>query len=147
MTDSIRQQIIDKIDARFKTITTANGYKTNLGSHVFDWLDRELADSELDALAYRDVVNEIEPGTIHEYTNQLRLEIEVRTKNATTTAKQVRKMIEDVYKAIGTDDRWSGLATDTQPVSEIIDIQQYDKIMGSAIIAVVIEYDTDKWSY
>jgi hypothetical protein len=147
MTDSIRQQLIDKIDARFKTITTANGYKTNIGSHVYDWLGRELDDSELDALIYRDVLSEIEVGTIHEYSNQLRLEIEVKTKLASSTAKQVRKMIEDVYKAIGVDDRWSGLAIDTQPVSEMIDLQQYEEIMGSAMIVVAIEYDTDKWVY
>lgn len=147
MPDSIRQQIIDAIDTRFKAITTTNGYKTNIGVHVFDWLDRELADSELDALIYRDTVNEIIQGTIHDYSNQLHLEIEVKTKNASTTAKQVRMMIEDIYKAIGTDDRWSGLAIDTQPVSETIDIQEWDKIMGSATIVVVIEYDTDKWSY
>jgi len=147
MTDSIRQRLIDKVDARFKTITTANGYQTNIGNHVFDWLERDLADNELDALIYRDPLSESEPGTIHDYGNKMRLEIEVKTKSADTTAKQVRKMIADVNKAIGVDDRWGELAIDTQPESVIMDLQQYDKIAGSAHIVVMIEYDTDKWSF
>lgn len=147
MTDSIRQQLIDKVEARFKTILKTGGYKTDVGAHVFDWLDRALADNELDAIIYRDIINEIEPETIHDYTNKLQLHIEVKTKKGKDTAKQVRMMIEDVYKAIGTDDRWDNLAIDTQPVSEEMDIQQFDKIEGSANIIVIIEYTTDKWSY
>jgi hypothetical protein len=144
---SIRQQIMSAVDTRFKTILTGAGYNTNIGLHVFDWLERDLADTEIDALVYFDRTNDIEGNTIHAYLNKLQLEIGVKTKDAFSTAAQIRLMIQDVYKAIGTDDRWSGLAIDTQPVLEVIDIQQWDKVMGSAIITVIIEYETDKWVY
>jgi hypothetical protein len=148
MTDSIRQQIITAIDTRLKTILTTGGsYKTDAGLHVFDWLDRDLADSELDAIIYRDRTNEITPETIQNYSNKVTIEIEAKTKQATDTARQIRKIVEDIYQAIGTDDRWGGLAIDTQPVSEEIDIQQTDKIAGSAKLTIAIEYEKEKWSY
>jgi hypothetical protein len=146
MTDSIRQQIIDAIDIRFKTILVTGGYKTNIGQHVFDWLDRDLADSELDALIYRDKHNEITSESFDTCTNRLQAEIEIKTKSA-TTAEQVRLMAEDVYAAIGTDESWGGLALGTDPSSDDIDIQQADKIMGSGKIVIFINYEKARWGY
>lgn len=147
MADSIRQQIITALDTRLKTITTANSYKTNAGAHVFDWLDRDLADSELDAIIYRDKQNEITDSGFGTVINTVTVEIEVKTKSASTTAAQVRKMIEDVYKAIGTDDTWGGLALTTNPQTDEIDLSQVEKIAGSALIVIKIEYNTNAWEY
>ena len=85
--------------------------------------------------------------TLELRNNRVRLEIEVKTKSGSTTAEQVREMIEDVYKAIAQDDTWDGLAIDTNPVSEEIEIGQNDKISGQATITVEIEYRTAKWEY
>jgi hypothetical protein len=147
MADSIRQQIIDAVDTRFKAIKTSAGYKTNIGNHVYDWLDRDLADNELDALIYRDKTNDIESASFSDYDNKLTLEIEVKTKSGGTTAKQVRQMIEDVYRAIGTDETWSGLSINTEPRSDAMDLGQADKIVGSGTIIVEIMYQTTKWQY
>lgn len=147
MADSIRQSIMTALDTRLKTIKTTAGYKTNAGNNVFDWLDRDLADTELDAIVYRDPANEILQETFNQINNRVRVEIEVKTKSASTTGAQVRKLIEDVYKAIGTDETFGGLAHEAQPVSENIDIQQADKIMGSATVVIDIYYMTTKWTY
>jgi len=147
MTDSIRQQLIDAIDTRFNAIDTDGGFNSNLGAHVFDWLDRELADSELESLVYRDRTNEIASFTNREYTNKLRLEIVIKTRSADTTPEKLREMIEDVYAAIGTDDTWGGLALDTQPISEEMEVRHEDKITGTAKIVIEIEYQTEKWKY
>lgn len=147
MADSIRQQIIDKIDTRFKAIKKTGGYKTDVGLHVFDWLDRDLADSELGALIYRDRTNTKNASSQKIFDNKVRLEIEVKTKSASTTAKQVRMMIEDVYKAIGTDETWSGLAQKTNSVEDNINVDLADRIVGSGTITVEIEYRTAKWQY
>lgn len=147
MTDSIRQQIIDKIDARFKAIKTTAGYKTNIGNNVFDWLGRDLADTELDALIYRDKTNAIEEAEFGKIFNKITLEIEIKTKSGSTTAKQTRMMIEDAYKAIGTDETWSGLAIETKPISEEMDLEFSDKKIGSARITIEILYQTATWQY
>jgi len=147
VTDSIHQQIIDKIDARFKTIKKTGGYKTDVGLHVFDWLDRDLADTELDALIYRDKSNTKNASSQKIFDNKVQLEIEFKTKSAGSTARQVRMMAEDVYKAIGIDETWGGLAQKTNPLQDNINVDQANKIVGSGTITVEIEYRTAKWQY
>lgn len=147
MTDSIRQQIIEKIDTRFKAILKTGGYKSDLGVHVYDWLKCDLDTTELPGLIYRDVENEIEPYTAGLYNNKIILEIEIKAETGSTTAESLREMVEDVYKAIGSDDLWGGLAIDTQPRSEKIFIEQIDKIIGSAFLIIQIEYEKPKWGY
>lgn len=147
MTDSIRQQIIDKIDARFKAIKTSGSYKTNIGRNVFDWLKRDLSTTELPALIYKDKEVEISTDTLELYNNKIILEVELKAEAGTGTAESIREMIEDVYKAIGTDDTWSGLAIDSQPISEEMDIEHADKIIGTALVIIEIEYQREKWGY
>ncbi len=147
MADSKRQQIIEALDTRLKTIKKTSGYKSDIGNHVYDWLDRDLDDSELPALIYRDRTNPIESYTVLNYLNQVNVEIEVKAKSASTTAESVREMIEDVYKAIGTDDRFGGLAVDSQPVSDEINISHEDKIKGTGTINIIIEYEKEKWGF
>lgn len=147
MADSIRQDIAEAIDTRLKTIKTTAGYKTNAGTNVFDWIDRDLADSELDAIIYRDTLNDLEIESFGRSINQIRVEIEGKTKSTTTTAKQCRLLIEDIYKAISTDETWGGLALQTQPVSDEIEVRMQDKIMGTARIVVNIMYESARWAY
>jgi hypothetical protein len=146
MADSIRQQIITALDTRLKLIKTTGGYKTNAGNNVFDWLDRDLADTELDAIIYRDRTDDIQHNLIDVYTHKVRVEIEAKAKSAATTASQIRKIMDDILKAIGVDDTWGGLAQDTNPLSTEIDIQKSDKIAGEAKINIEIEYDASKWT-
>ncbi|MCK9570060.1 hypothetical protein M0R72_14045 [Candidatus Pacearchaeota archaeon] len=144
---SIRQQIITAIDTRLRTITVANSYTTNAGAHVYDWLDRDLADTELDAIIYRDRSDVIEHNLTDAFTHRLRVEIDARSKNAASTAAQIRKIIDDIYKAIGVDDTWGGLAQDTSmPTNVEMAIEQADKIMGGASFTIEIEYDAAKWT-
>jgi hypothetical protein len=144
MADPIRQSIMAAVETRLKTIKTTAGYSSNLGNNVFEWLDRDLDASELPGVVYKDRENPIESFTMGEYTNKVNVEIEIRAQD---TPKNLRKMIEDVYKAIGTDDRWGGYALDTQPVSDEIDCSHEDKKIGIAKIRIVIEYDKTKWSF
>lgn len=150
MTDSVRKSLISAIDTRFKSILIDDDnpfYRSNLGLHVFDWEDRELADSELEALIYRDRTNDITAFTMRECLNGLRLEIEIRTRKATGTAAALRDMIQDVYAAIGKDDTWGQLAINSEPLSEEMEVRHDDKITGKAKLIIEIQYQAEKWKY
>lgn len=147
MADSIRQQIMAALDTRLKTIKTTGGYKTNAGQNVFDWLDRDLADTELDAIIYRDRTDDLTPLSTRKFENRVTVEIEAKTKQAAGTARRLREIIEDIYKAIGTDETFSGLARSTRPEREEIDITQQDKISGAATLSISIVYETTKWGF
>ena len=141
MADSIRQQIINAVDARLKTITTVNGYNHNLGFNVFEWRDTSLSDPELPALIYRDISCE----TVYLEAHRHRLHIEVELVIKDISASAVRKMIADVLKAVGTDVQWSLLAINTHPEGDEMMVKQADKIIGGAIVRFAIEFRTVEW--
>ncbi len=142
-----RQSIIDTIDTQLKTILTANGYDTDLGSNVFEWRQVPLQASELPALIYRDAMSETEIIVLDKHTHKLTLEVEVKTEPGAIDGTLARKMIADVVKAIGVDHTWGALAIKTDPLnSEIIfDEGGKEKIISGAIINFEIMYRTDLW--
>ena len=139
--DSIRQLIINAVDARLKTITTANGYNHDLGFNVFEWRDTAISDAELPALIYRDISCETTYFETHRH--KLHMEVELIIKDISAGA--VRKMISDVLKAIGTDVQWSLLAINTHPEGDEMMIKQSEKVIGGAIVRFAIEFRTVEW--
>lgn len=146
MADSKRQQILSAIDTRLKTIKTINGYETNLGNKIYAWKATPLDDVDLPAAEYRDIANDhFKPAPIGSFRWALTIEIGVITASGTTTISDIRKMIGDVYKAIGTDITWSTLAQWTEQPSDKVEIEQQEKTIGGAKIVFQIIYDAAKW--
>jgi len=87
-----------------RTITTANHYNTDAGLHVYDWLDRDLASSELDAIIYRDTGCRYTQASLTQYIHILRVEIALKTQQGSDTAKRLRTMLGDVYAALDVDE-------------------------------------------
>jgi hypothetical protein len=141
MTTSIRQQIITAVDTRLKTITTVNGYNTNLGNNIFEWRDAPLQESELPGAVYRDLQQTTVMAVgYHEHALALEILILLSGTEAATT---IRKLIADVIKCVGTDRTWGTLAEDTLPVSdEEIAIEHAGKKIGGISLKFIIQYVT-----
>ena len=148
MADSIRQSIINAIDARLKTITIANSYETDLGRNVFEHRTTALGDSELPGINFRDVGCDVseEDVAIGQHGYELIMEAEILVKEGSTTAVQIRKMIADVIKAIGVDPRWGNLAVRTSPVSDSLKFEQSEKIIAGALLTFPIIFRTNKFN-
>lgn len=151
MADSIRQLIITALDTRLKTILVSGGYATNLGWNVFEWRSTDLQESELPALIYRDIssgealaITIMGASSKREYP--LDVEIEVKGADGSTTPAQMRSMIADVIKAIGTDPTFGGLADMTEYNGDETSVLQEDKIMGSTLMRFRIIYRTKIWN-
>jgi len=146
MADSIRQQIIDAVDTRLKTILVSNGYETDVGKYVDEWraYPQELA--KLPALVYRDS-NATSESTFGTHVHDLRVEIEV-TASGATAPKTIRKMAADVTKAVATDLTWGGLAEDTRIEAQPQDIQieQESKRIASTLLAFNVVYRTERFN-
>jgi len=113
---TLRQQIVDAIVTRFKDISTAGGYQTDLGTRVFLGRTTEPVESECPALNIWDTDedNARRLNRIHEH----RLKIQAFVYQAGSTVAggaYVRKAVADIFKAIGVDVTWGGLALDTEP--------------------------------
>ena len=61
------------------------------------------------------------------------------------TATNARKALADVIKAIGTDDKWGGLARRTLPKKDEITVDQESDRVGGARIEFIVEYSRRPW--
>jgi hypothetical protein len=140
MTDSIWQQIISKVDTRFKTILITNGYKTDIGEHVFWWKSAPLQLADLPAMNCKDIPQARELGC-GVYDETLNIEIEAATTGA-TTPEDMRKIAADFDKAIDVDESWDGLAMATELKVETLALEQNENKVGQVKVVVSIEYRT-----
>ena len=145
MADTIREQLLSALVTRLKAIKTTGGYVTNLGNNVYHHRAGELAESELPGAVIRDLKSDIEPR-VGAVEHTLDIEISVVVAAGATSIQTVYDLIADVYKAIGTDDRWGGLAIDTVPLGDTVEVVQDDLTIAGATIRIEIEYETNKWT-
>lgn len=145
MAESIRQRIIDAVRARLATIRTANGYKTDIGRNVREWQTTPLPVDELPAVCFRDPDNGIAEWTMRERDNRVALMIEAAGKDVAPAT--VRAYAEDLYRAIGIDETWGGLALVTEPLGDTIDLRTEGEDIGRATVRISIEYQTEKWMF
>jgi hypothetical protein len=157
---TLRQDIMDAVVTRMQGIlTTASpAYHTNLGSNVITGRPRLVGPdgsigsaiveaSELPCILIRDPMDEISNATLRgKQEHRLSVEIEIRCEGGTDTDEDLRIAIADIYAAIGTDTRWSGLAMNTAPVSDESTVLQGDKIIGAALIRINISFITSAWA-
>lgn len=136
--NSIRQQIINLVDNRFKTILVTGGYKMNLGNNIFAWRDTPIQLSEMPALVYSDRLENKESLTFGKNIRKLTIDVVVY---AVTTA-QIRECIADIEKAVYTDETWGGLALSTEFDANEMEIEQLEKYFAATKISIVVNYTT-----
>ena len=141
-----RQQIVDAIETRMKTIRTTNGYATNAGAHVFTWIRTQVPETEMPAISIYDGDCPIDydnaPLNFPHHLLDVALVAEAK---GSTAQVDVRKIIADIVKAIGADLTWGGLAIDTDLISHGINMEQGDKPAGAGIVQIRITYRTPLW--
>jgi hypothetical protein len=117
----LRQSIFDAVLARFQTITTGNGYKTNIGNKVFKW--REFATitvPEMPCVVIGDTKEDSILVTITRNSAQRRTLTITFSLLATgaspeAIAIELRKALSDIDQAIRSDVKWSNTALMTKP--------------------------------
>lgn len=139
---SVRQQIIDAVETRLKTITTANGYATQIGSKVYVWRKSPLANTELPAVLVQDMAAQVDEEIIGQFTHRLAVRCAVFTSSATSPA-QARAALNDLVTALFTDPFWSGLAEGgTTVASHDIMVEHDNNLVCAASVDIDIVYRT-----
>jgi len=142
-----RQKIMEAFEARMKTILVSNGYSTNLGRSVEAWKTTDWEEDALPGLIYRDTENEQTPYSQLQYTNILTVETEITPAPGAASITDARAIMADVKRAIAADDRWGGLAEDTQPAGDKIETEQQSRIVTRITMKIRIEYTSSKWTF
>jgi hypothetical protein len=145
MPKSIRQQIVEAIDTRFKTILTTGGYETNIGQNVH-WFRGRLDPAGLPAIVCRDHQTQ-EWATAGAWTRTLTIEMELYLAPTATPDTIMRSALADIEVAVGSDDTWGGLAETTHLFEgERPQIDDYETIIVASGIFLAIEYTTAPWN-
>jgi hypothetical protein len=151
------QRIIEKVAARLATIKVTNGFYTDSGTEVSEWRTTPFHDNELGkALTFRDDGDEpfdhIAKGNSALQDRWLTVIISAPFRGGSATAgEKIRKVIADVYKAIGatTDghlgETWSGIAIATSDEGAKPFVDQEERQVLSVDITIKIWYRTEKW--
>lgn len=139
---SIRQQIMDKIESRLGTILVSNGYQTDIGNNVFPWLLTTPA--ILPAVVFRDPTRNVS-AHMEAHLSTVSVDVEVFGA-AGFTDDDIRAMIQDVIKAVGTDTTWDGLALDTELVSDSVVIDTQANAVKNGLITFKVAYRGGRFS-
>lgn len=108
MAASMWQQLFDAVKVRFQSITTANGYQTNIGAKVFSWRDTSrspFTQEESPCCTIRDLrrTRENDADTITRHYFQLSFEV-VACASAVFSSPPdnlARAILSDIDRALG----------------------------------------------
>ena len=145
-----RQSIITALVTLFETITTANGYSTNLGQHVEEWKTWEVnQDTKTDTLVIRDTKCDIiemeEDDNAGDYHFK-RLTVQaIIITSGTAASETLRTLLDDVYRCIGTASDLGGLAIDIECEGDQTDIDRQARTYGGTLVTLAILYRVVRW--
>ena len=143
MADSKRETVVQALDTLLETITTTNGYETNAGANVYGWRDTPLDASMLPALVWRDTDSTTpEAGATDIHAMTVEIDAVVICYAAVDAAPQLRKVIADVIKALGSDLTLGGEAQDIRQVSEEVQVEHDDRKIMAAMLTIEVEFTT-----
>ena len=140
---------------RFELITKANGYNSDLGIHIVRWNTETISDDPIDsmypAMNLKDGGADIWIETIGLWNHEVSVDLEIFTIKGKSTATEMMLILEDVFRAVGTDDTWGGLAEytlfDREGGKRSVDlsVEQYKKTIARAILSMKVLYRTEYW--
>ena len=148
---AIRQQIMEAVETLCGTITTANGYLTNIGSDVLVNPDKEWEPASQDyptGIIIRETASTHMPGMIGEDFGTLDVDVHIHSQAYRESEPQdtVRNGFIDLIEAIGMDKTFGGLADDcvvsNAPAVEV----QRGKRNATLTVSFRIQFRTTRWA-
>lgn len=130
-----REEILNAVEARLKTLTLSNGYSVNCGHRCDYWHDLPFEYGEAGAITYRDPEEElVEENRVHNCI--LHMEIEALAFVANPLADS-EALVADIRELLSADRNWSGLAQQTRlrKISKTLETQ------GKTAARVMAEVD------
>lgn len=139
-----RQEIITEIIYRLKEIKVSNGFLSDAGDNVLEWLQRPLTQGDdLPAIIVRDTDDNVDQGS-YNATHNLKIEIDIVASHKELTIEKLREVVQDVITNIGATCEEILNLQCTYQGSEI-NAEHAERLFGGARLTFVVRYDTDKW--
>ena len=136
-----RQFIIDSIAEQLKLISAANGFYSEAGKNVFEWLEKPLDKDEYPAIIVRDVTDDVSDGQILEHS--LKIEVDIAVSNKGTSLWDMREVTSDVLKAFG--ELENTINYKCRYLGSDFLVEQKDTIYGGVRLTFSVSYETPRW--
>lgn len=136
-----RQFIIDSIAEQLRLISATNGFYSEAGKNVFEWLEKPLDKDEYPAIIVRDVTDDVSDGQILEHS--LKIEVDVAVSNKSTSLWDMREVTSDVLKAFGNLE--NTINYKCRYLGSDFLVEQKDTIYGGVRITFSVSYETPRW--
>lgn len=137
-----RAAIVEQVKSRFSGIRITNGYRTDIGTHVYEWKTTPFYEEELPGINIRDFQEVQTQQVSNRHHRELQMEVDIAL-SGTLADEQIREAIGDIESAIGVDRRWGTLAFNTDLVDNQMDVVQDDIILGVGRVRFNITYRTE----
>lgn len=123
MPTSTRKSIIDNVVSTLQGVTTANGYKTNLGDNVLNLSTSPMVANDIAGAAIKEGEISFEPGALglaDGHFGEMELMIDTFTKGA-TAKDDIDNNLQDIVSAMGVDRQRGGYALNTELMKMQVD--------------------------
>lgn len=139
---TIRQTIITNLISALQGITITNGYETDVGLNVFEWLQYSTDATVRPCLIVKDVKDYPEKNT--DPISDRRLDIEIIAEaDGTNAIADVRKIIGDVFVAIVAGGNFGGKVYWIEDTEVTMACIHEEDIIAGASIKFTFYYETE----
>ena len=137
----LRQEIVTAIVEKMKEISTANGFYSDAGKNVFEWLDKSLGKDEYPAIIIRDISDNVADGQYLDH--KLKIEIDIAVKDGSNTTWNMREVSSDVIKSFGLLEEKIYCRCNYNGSDFLVD--QKDTLYGGVRLDFEVLYQTGRW--
>lgn len=137
----LRQEIVTAIVEKMKEILTANGFYSDAGKNVFEWLDKSLGKDEYPAIIIRDITDNTADGQYLDH--KLKIEIDIAVKDGSNTTWNMREVSSDVIKSFGLLEEEINYRCNYNGSDFLVD--QKDTLYGGVRLDFEVLYQTGRW--
>ncbi len=148
-----RLDILKAMKARFITISKAGGYNYNVSKcGLFDVLPTPKSTNLFISVIDRgQTLLEQSYGAGAPEDMELDVDVVCRMRITKTTQETdytaaASRIVEDIRRAVGSDDTWGGLALKTDFVQDIPEVQAGQEIIGQVTVALKVQFRVNSWS-
>jgi hypothetical protein len=137
----VRQSIVDSIIEQMQKISSANGFYSEAGANVYEWMNKPLEKGQYPAIIVRDVSDETNDSGQLQHT--LKVEIDIAVSSKSNTIWDMREVTSDVLKAFGSLEKV--LNYQCKYLGSGFLVEHKDSVYGGVRCEFNITYFTSRW--
>lgn len=139
----IRQKIVTEIVQQMVLINSQNGFYSEAGTHVFEWLETPLDKDEYPAIIVRDTMDSVDDSHMS-LEHKLKIEIDIASKEGNNTTWDMREVSSDVLRAFGMVEE--SLNFKCSYLGSDFLVEHKDSVYGGVRLEFEVSYQTQRWA-